>query len=203
MVTQLIDLPSEVLERVLCDLDISDRLVLSRVRIACHHSTYSELISQTCTALKLIFDESANLQYATQLATSAYLDVPNQPPKIKDAVADDIKLEPPVENPDSNSFISPHTGRLRPSVPSVKLAPFPDDPSHRPSTVYISPAEKMKLLKEREDNWDTLTPKKIRRFTITGHAGIYELQEGVFLMCDDYEQIHDAAVSLCDTIDLS
>jgi hypothetical protein len=44
------------------------------------------------------------------------------------------------------------------------------------------------LLKEREENWDTLTPKKIRKFSITGHAGIYELQEGIFLMCDDYRE---------------
>jgi hypothetical protein len=148
---------------------------------------------QTCSALKLLYDESANLQYATQLATSAYLDVQNQPPAIKSP--DDVESEPPVEDPTTNSFISPHTGRLRPSIESVKLAPFPDDPSPRPATVYISPAEKMKLLKEREDNWDTLTPKRIRRFNISGHAGIYELQEGVFLMCDNYAQIHDAAVS--------
>jgi hypothetical protein len=133
---------------------------------------------QTCSALKLLYDESANLQYATQLATSAYLDVQNQPPAIKSP--DDVESEPPVEDPTTNSFISPHTGRLRPSIESVKLAPFPDDPSPRPATVYISPAEKMKLLKEREDNWDTLTPKRIRRFNISGTRESTSFKRGCF-----------------------
>jgi len=55
----------------------------------------------------------------------------------------------------------------------------------------------VKLLKEREEAWDTLTPKKIRKLSVEGHAGVYELQEGIFLMCDDYvEQAAGAGVSL-------
>ena len=59
----------------------------------------------------------------------------------------------------------------------------------------------MKLLKEREEAWDTLTPKKIRKLSVEGHAGVYELQEGIFLMCNDYvEQAAGAGVSLCIVI---
>lgn len=101
-----------------------------------------------------------------------------------------------IENKATNTYISPHTGKLRTSIPSIKFAPFPEDPSPRLSTVFISPAEKVKLLKDREENWDTLTPKKIRKLSVEGHAGVYELQEGIFLMCDDYvEQAAGAGVS--------
>jgi hypothetical protein len=129
------------------------------------------------------------------LTTSAYIDVPNQAPEPNSAP--EVTNTEVVENKATNSYISPHTGKLRTSIPSVKFAPFPEEPSARPSTVFISPAEKVKLLKEREEAWDTLTPKKIRKLSVEGHAGVYELQEGIFLMCDDYvEQAAGAGVSL-------
>ena len=147
---------------------------------------------QTCSLFQREYAEAATLQYDFQLTTSAYLDVPNQAPEPKSArVVSEV-----VEDKATNSYISPHTGKLRTSIPSVKFAPFPEEPSARPSTVFISPAEKVKLLKEREEAWDTLTPKKIRKLSVEGHAGVYELQEGIFLMCDDYvEQAAGAGVS--------
>lgn len=132
------------------------------------------------------------MQYDFHLTTSAYIDVPNQAPE---PASTPIISDPPVENKTTNSNISPHTGKLRASIPSVKFAPFPDEPSPRPSTVFISPAEKVKLLKEREERWDTLTPKKIRKLSVEGNAGVYELQEGIFLMCDDYVERGGMGVS--------
>jgi hypothetical protein len=133
------------------------------------------------------------LQYDFQLTTTAYLDVINQAPE---PITTPKQVATPVEDKATNSYISPHTGKLRSSIPSVKFAPFPEDPSPRPSTVFISPAGKVKLLKEREEGWDTLTPKKIRKFSIEGNAGVYELQEGIFLMCDDYVEQGGMGVSL-------
>jgi hypothetical protein len=100
-----------------------------------------------------------------------------------------------VEDPSTNSYISPHTGKLRTSIPSVKFSAFPHEPVPRPLTEFISPAEKVKLLKEREANWDTLTPKRMRTLSVEGSAGVYELQEGIFLMCDDYVEQREVGVS--------
>lgn len=40
---------------------------------------------------------------------------------------------------------------------------------------------------KREAAWDTLTPRQVRMFTTTGAAGVYELQEGIHLICDGQE----------------
>jgi len=139
-----------------------------------------------------VHDESPILQYEALLQTTAYLDVPNQlPPQVSQSASPST---PPVDEPHTNSYISPHTGRLRPSIPSVKLAPFPEQPSIRPNTVCLSAGEKAQLLKKREDNWDTLSAAKIRKFTVNGQAGVYELQEGIFLICDDFEAVRDSLV---------
>jgi hypothetical protein len=157
------DLPSEVIVHIYTQLPIPDRLALSRVRL-----------------LPIQINGSGLMNRHVQLTTSAYIDVPNQAPEPNSAP--EVTNTEVVENKATNSYISPHTGKLRTSIPSVKFAPFPEEPSARPSTVFISPAEKVKLLKEREEAWDTLTPKKIRKLSVEGHAGVYELQEGIFLI---------------------
>ena len=160
-----------------------------------HSNKWLRTDEQTCSLFQREYAEAATLQYDFQLTTSAYIDVPNQAPE--PSSAPEVTDTEVVENKATNSYISPHTGKLRTSIPSVKFASFPEEPSARPSTVFISPAEKVKLLKEREEAWDTLTPKKIRKLSVEGHAGVYELQEGIFLMCDDYvEQAAGAGVSL-------
>ena len=51
------------------------------------------------------------------------------------------------------------------------------------------------MLEERERRWETLDPAQVRTFRISGPAGVYELQEGMFLMCDDYSDADDGRVS--------
>lgn len=83
-----------------------------------------------------------------------------------------------------DSLRSPHTGKIRQSIPSVRFPPWPRDP---PSTLLdtsdLSLAEKTELLSKREAAWDTLTPRQVRTFCTTGAAGVYELQEGIYLLC--------------------
>lgn len=133
------------------------------------------------------------MQYAFLLHTTAYLDVPNQAGR-------DLKLTDsggldPKDDPATNSFVSPHTGHLRPSIPSVTLSPFTENAPIRPRITDLSPAEKTHLLRTREKNWDTLTAAKMRKFSVEGQAGVYELQEGIFLICDNYVELRDSVVS--------
>jgi len=188
-------LPSEVIVHIYTELSIPDRLALARVRSFPNQEPRAD--EQTCSRLHREYTEAATLQYDFQLTTSAYLDVINQVPERESEPTPTATPTPTeaVENKSTNSYISPHTGKLRKSIPTVKFAPFPEEPSKRPSTVFISPAEKVKLLKEREEGWDTLTPKKIRKLSVEGNAGVYELQEGIFLMCDDYVEQGGAGVS--------
>lgn len=51
-----------------------------------------------------------------------------------------------------------------------------------------SPYDKTLLLRAQETAWETLTPRVQKEIQITGPEGVYELQEGVFLMCDDYSR---------------
>ncbi len=49
----------------------------------------------------------------------------------------------------------------------------------------LSATEKKELLSARERRWLTVDPACTRTFTIGGPAGVYELQEGIFLLCPD------------------
>ena len=53
---------------------------------------------------------------------------------------------------------------------------------------FASPLEKNLVLRDRERRWETLSPLAEVKFKVTGPAGVYELQEGIFLMCDEYSQ---------------
>lgn len=52
----------------------------------------------------------------------------------------------------------------------------------------LAPAKKLELLRDREERWGRLDPRAKRRMTVHGPAGVYELQEGMFLICDDWEE---------------
>lgn len=53
------------------------------------------------------------------------------------------------------------------------------------------------MLLEREKRWETLNTDHRRNITVSGQAGVYELQEGIFLMCDEYEDTMDGRVGFC------
>ncbi|KAL7424101.1 hypothetical protein Q5752_001686 [Cryptotrichosporon argae] len=166
----LFALPHEIIEHVFTLLSISERLVLRR----------------TCSTLRDIYDSSAVLQYDFALVTTAHLDVPFRPaaPPASPATKDDAKGPAPAA---AAHVVSPHTGRPRPTIPSVALAPWPAAAApRRVPGVARSPAEKLEALRARERNWETLEAGQERTFRITGNTGVYELQEGIMLMCDDY-----------------
>lgn len=74
-------------------------------------------------------------------------------------------------------------------------APPEQDPLPvRNPAMPCSAIEKARRLKEVEENWSTLNHSVERTFTIKGPAGVYELQEGIFLMCDDYSGAEDGKV---------
>jgi hypothetical protein len=70
------------------------------------------------------------------------------------------------------------------------------DPSTpRPGPVYpLSTAEKDAALRAREKRWEMVDAKYRRKMTVEGSAGVYELQEGIFLMCDDYTDTDEPKV---------
>lgn len=57
------------------------------------------------------------------------------------------------------------------------------------STAYSSLNAKVKLelLRAREDAWRDLSYRDKQELVVDGAAGVYELQDGIFLMCDGYE----------------
>ncbi|WWC94014.1 hypothetical protein V866_000852 [Kwoniella sp. B9012] len=182
----LLCLPDEILEQVYLFLEFNDRLRLRSV----------------CKALRDVFNSSALLQYKFTLETTGYLDVPFNSSSLSltspSENPDNTPLSSSPEEPSSNSsssvitLKSPHTDRPRRTIPSVSLAPWPKEPSTlTPHDAVISPADRNKLLKEREKRWETLDWGEKRTFKVQGREGVYELQEGIFLMCDDFNDIDD------------
>ncbi|KAK4689571.1 hypothetical protein P7C73_g542, partial [Tremellales sp. Uapishka_1] len=55
----------------------------------------------------------------------------------------------------------------------------------------LSTAEKTVELRDREARWATLQAKHTETLKVQGPAGVYELQEGIFLMCDEYSDQDD------------
>nr|XP_031857816.1 uncharacterized protein CI109_006759 [Kwoniella shandongensis]KAA5524888.1 hypothetical protein CI109_006759 [Kwoniella shandongensis] len=175
----LLSLPQEILEQLFLLLDLTDRLQLSR----------------TSKILHEIHSNSASIQYLFVLETSAYLDVPTQllprePTPAAQSPASSPPSSPRPSTPSTLAFRSPHTGKLRPSIPSVTLAPWPKTP---PPFIAggqgpVSAAEKNEALRAREKRWETMDHVQKRTFKVQGTAGVYELQEGIFLMCDDFTE---------------
>ncbi|BEI86007.1 hypothetical protein CcaverHIS002_0602940 [Cutaneotrichosporon cavernicola] len=158
----ILGLPSEILERVLANLD-PDELVAA---------------SQTCSALRRVA-KAPSLKYQSTLVARGYLDVPNRIPP-QPWSREGAKLE-----------TSPYTGTTRAMIPSVSLPAFEKEPPGRRDTSALSAAEKAQLLAEREARFDELRPTEVRQFSVAGPAGVYELQDGIFLLCKERSTAHD------------
>lgn len=114
------------------------------------------------------------------LQTSGYLDVAKRSELPR--VASEQRPSSPLET----NIKSPHTGRARPTLASVTLAPWSaEPPTTRADHSNLSTAEKEAALSARERRWDALEPAQVRTFTVLGRTGVYELQEGIFLMCEE------------------
>ncbi|WVQ82207.1 hypothetical protein IAT38_004335 [Cryptococcus sp. DSM 104549] len=177
----LLSLPHEILEQLFFVLELSDRLKLSR----------------TCSALRDTYS-SAPLQYLSALETSAYLDIPPIPPSLLPAApttplsSSSSPPSSPSTPPPTLAFRSPHTDNLRHAISSVSLAPWPKTaPETSPFDHPTSAAEKNVRLRDRETRWETMDWKEKRVFKVQGREGVYELQEGIFLMCDDFNDEDD------------
>ncbi|WWC89487.1 uncharacterized protein L201_004411 [Kwoniella dendrophila CBS 6074] len=190
-IPELLSLPDEILEQVYLFLSFNDRLNFRWV----------------CTALQEVYKSSALLQYQFTLETTGYLDIPYKPCASTPSTSiiyqsgnNEEDLISPVEASGSSSLSvrSPFTNKIRPTIPSVQLASFPSSkPStntknnHLPDSKIISAADKNNVLMEREKRWETLDWSEKRTFKVKGREGVYELQEGIFLMCDDFSEADD------------
>jgi hypothetical protein len=67
-----------------------------------------------------------------------------------------------------------------------------------PLTAPLSAHEKNVLLQDRERRWETLDYAHKRVVKVGGRAGVYELQEGIFLMCDEFSDMDDSKVSIAE-----
>lgn len=94
----------------------------------------------------------------------------------------------------ANLDTSPFTGAMRATIPSVELAAWEEGAPGRRDVSALSAAEKARLLAEREERFDTLRPAEVRKFSVAGPAGVYELQDGVFLLCTERSTAHDIRV---------
>ena len=129
---------------------------------------------QTCSVLQHIHEASSTLQYAATLQMSAHLDVqdgtlpgltPDSSVSTEDAATNGTEQNTlPLEGAESSSSQV---------VATIKKTP-------------LSASEKTELLKERERRWSVFDPVREEEVRVKGHAGVYELQEGIFLMCNDY-----------------
>ncbi|ORY32547.1 hypothetical protein BCR39DRAFT_522781 [Naematelia encephala] len=176
--SSLVDLPPEILEQVYLSLNLTDRLALVR----------------TCSTLHAVYKQSATLQYLFTLRTTAYIDVPYllPPPSIagpstaessprEEEESSDVEMSDSDSDSDRPTYLN--------SLPSVRRSKSVSKVPVRPVRVGPwSAADKQLSLKEREGRWETLDYAHRRDIKIAGPAGVYELQEGIFLMCDEYAE---------------
>lgn len=209
----LLDLPPEVVVQVFYQLGMTDRLCLLRV---CRTPVYVVLGEgpgiaggpanlKVCKSLQEVYNEASILQYEFALRTSAYLDVAFEHAQIEEE-DEENSVEPLTvgggwDEPDTERGRGRTSSRLGGSSthPSVTF-PLPFDPPlservYRPSNRPLGAAEKAAQLIEREKRWSKLTEVDERRFHVKGPAVVYELQEGLFLMCDEYKDSADGKVS--------
>jgi hypothetical protein len=74
--------------------------------------------------------------------------------------------------------------------PILPHHPIEEDKEHhrsRDPSLPMSAADKVESLKQRATNWETLNHSHSRTITVEGPARVYELQEGIFLMCEGPE----------------
>jgi hypothetical protein len=115
------------------------------------------------------------------------LDIPYMPAYTAttsvDTPPEDESMEGEEEIPDP-----PHTMKTVKRYPLAK-------PASNVAQVRLSAFEKNKYLRDRERRWETLDYACKRVIKVEGEAGVYELQEGIFLMSDEYSSADDAKVS--------
>lgn len=155
--------------------------------------------SQTCRTLKAV-SASPAVQYRLILETAGYVDCPNQPrPKPSfDSAGGEASSSRPRK--------SPHTGRLRPTIPSVTLADWPAEPADTAMDISnLSAVDKAKLLRAREERWDALDAGQVRTFQVSGFMNVYELQEGILLVCESRTQSErvSSGAKLAELADIS
>ena len=121
------------------------------------------------------------------------------PPSVEALDSSEVDSESDDEDKDDDDVlsVSPHTGAKRRSIPSVRLADWgaQDTSLCKKRRGPLSTQEKLELLREHDKRWSILDSAHERTFRVSGQAGVYELQEGIFLMCDDYTDDDDNRVS--------
>jgi hypothetical protein len=112
------------------------------------------------------------LQYDYELHINAYLDVPYDPPPIDrdHATANTVK---------SVTYGAPTRGHH--AIDEEETEQQVRDPN-----MPVSVSDKLESLRRLGSNWETLDWASQRSITVDGPARIYELQEGIFLMCERF-----------------
>ena len=174
-------LPSEILVQIFLSLGFSDRFSL--ISVSCLDARFS-LVQLTksikcCKFLREVYEGSPQLQYQLTLWTSGYRDVSY------------LRQEQgPMETQRAESGPSRNGKSKEVDIPSVKYMfdrhPSSSKEGNAVGVDSLSALEKNTELKDREERWRTIDPVCERELRISGPVGVYELQEGVFLMCDDY-----------------
>lgn len=167
--------------------------------------------------MKDLYDADSVLRYHNALNTAGYLDLlPRPVTGVSSGSSSHLDVRSSADSEHSRSpsplqsvIKSPHTGRPRPTVASVSLASWPAVPPRtRADYARLSAAGKNKALRGREERWESLEPAQVRTFRAQGPTGVYELQEGIFLMCEvgDLDSPRDRVSSrlsttvLCDVL---
>lgn len=188
----LLELPQEVLERILLLSDYDSIRSAIQVRPQ-PFPDFSQADAQTCQALRTVAQSPA-LQYRLILESAGYVDCPNCAHVEASAGEGGAPRLPVVTE------TSPFTGRTRPSIPSVTLADWPAEPAATAmDTSDLSAVDKARLLREREQRWETLDPAQMRTFQVAGSTGVYELQESILLMCESsglYQKVSSDQMSM-------
>lgn len=151
-----------------------------------------------CKLLREVYTGSAPLQYDFHLVTSGNLDVPYFPPPIAQPGNTGSRSRSRSPSPTSPSPALYPLLSYRDRQHAQARADFPSESRSAPLARRQGPLsiqEKARLLAEQERRWERLDFAEMRKFTIRGPAGVYELQEGMFLICDEYTELDDRKVS--------
>lgn len=166
------------------------------------------------------------LQYDFILKTNAYIDVPARidynadgtPAYVPYTSIDDLWIRGEHTDGDQDDGDGTPARRQSLSNPAFTAKPIPSvtvsllsegEESHTVMAVSTavqrrtygasaSPFDKMLLLRAQEAAWETLSPRQTKTIKIRGPEGVYELQEGIFLMCDDYSREEGRKVGPCE-----
>lgn len=169
------------------------------------------LMMQTCKLLRGVYRDSATLAYEFNLSTLSYLDVPFRPsspsgasdsgsssnsstddthPRRRDARREKTPLQRLIDGDEEGVSAYLHEYQhgdsfwipAESSGSSTSSASPPATRGHAASSIVA----RNKALVDRERRWEELDPKIVAKRFVSGPAGVYELQEGIFLLCDNY-----------------